>query len=166
MSNQAYPLDECVYEDDDDYDDDDVALLGSNVGIKKEFSMNQKRCLQEQAPSSSLFITACFTCLAVCGMTIVIPTSQQYTESFNATAKTAGLVVGASPFFLCVAQIPVSYQTRPLSLHSAFPLSFFFAWPFPLPFPSLSIVVCIDLIGKYVAYGIFFLPTGRHASTK
>ena len=50
MSNQAYPLDECVYEDDDDYDDDDVALLGSNVGIKKEFSMNQKRCLQEQRP--------------------------------------------------------------------------------------------------------------------
>eukprot|EP00729_Bicosta_minor_P016938 gene16938-29446_t len=27
-------------------------------------------------------------------MTIVIPTSQQYTESFNATAKTAGLVMG------------------------------------------------------------------------
>ena len=29
LSNQAYPLDACVYEDDDDYDEDDVPLLGS-----------------------------------------------------------------------------------------------------------------------------------------
>ena len=96
MPNKAYPLDVCVYED-----EDDVALLGTGSKEEEEFEEQ----LREAPPANSLYITACFTCLAVCGMTIVIPTSQQYTESFNATRNVAGLVVGASPFFLTIAQL-------------------------------------------------------------